>query len=428
VWLDEGAKLTISGRGRANFHAPGIGTNDVVIAGCADQATRGDGAIGTVYCYTNDVFGTGPLDVDTRRTQLHFVGDFTWNTPVVTHCDPNDWDQPVYFDGNVTVGAKWQHTKRNLRLVFARGKRVVFNRTLKTSSACYCSASGSSGVAEIVFNAKLDVGDRFNIGNKMLFVLNVATNRLNGNSGRVDGTIRCGVPYAIAEKNGAGNRTELFVYSTGVIDLNGHDQATGVLCAMGEATGGTVTSAAPATMHLVDSYTVNDYDSWVKNASGTKIAVPGYTNTLVYAGCVTLSKEGFYTNRLTRASTTRGALVVTRGKMEFAPTASWANASELAVTGTGAFALEARTVAQGAAFPRTLTVRLDPTATLELGSTLDARMFKLAGARKSNGYYGSAEAAAANPSLDVQVLPNLRGPGLLHVRPASDDGTLVVLP
>ena len=427
VWLDEGAALTISGRGRANFHAPGRGTNDVVLAGCADQAAKGDGVVGVVYCYTNGVFGAGALDVDTRRTQLHLVGDFTWTTPVVTHSDQNDWDQSVYFDGNITVDAEWRNTNKNTHLTFARGKRVVFNRTLKTSSACYCSASGSSGVAEIVFNAKLDVGDRFNVGNHMTFVLNTPTNRLNGNSGRIEGTIRCGVPYAIAEKNGAGRRTELFVYSTGVLDLNGHDQATGLLCAMGSATGGTVTSAEPATLHLVDSYTVDNYDSWVKDASGTKIAVPGYTNTLVYAGCVTLSKEGFYTNRLTRASTTAGALVVTHGKMEFAPTASWTNASELVVSGTGAFALEARTAAQGAAFPRTLTVRLDPTATLELGSTLEVRALQLGGERWRNGCWGSAEAAAANPADNVRVLPNLRGPGLLRVRPAPDEGTLLVL-
>ena len=427
VWLDEGAALTISGRGRANFRAPGRGTNGVVLAGCADQAAKGDGVVGAVYCYTNDVFGTGTLDVDTRRTQLHLVGDFTWDTPVVTHSDQNDWDQSVYFDGNITVNAEWRNTNKNTHLTFARGKRVVFNRTLKTSSACYCSASGSSGVAEIVFNAKLDVGDRFNVGNHMTFVLNAPTNRLNGNSGRVDGTIRCGVPYAIAEKNGAGNRTELFVYSTGVLDLNGHDQATGLLCAMGNATGGTVTSAEPATLHLVDSYTVNNYDSWVKDASGNKVAVPGYTNTLVYAGCVTLSKEGFYTNRLTRASTTSGALVVTRGKMEFAPTASWTNASELVVTGTGAFALEARTAAQGAAFPRTLTVKLDPTATLELGSSLEVRALQLGGERWRNGCWGSAEAAAANPADNVRVLPNLRGPGLLRVRPAPDEGTQLLL-
>ena len=409
VWLDEGAALTISGRGRANFRAPGRGTNGVVLAGCADQAAKGDGVVGAVYCYTNDVFGTGTLNVDTRRTQLRLVGDFTWNTPVVTHSDQNDWDQPVYFDGNITVDAEWRNTNKNTRLTFARGKRVVFNRTLKTSSACYCSASGSSGVAEIVFNAKLDVGDRFNVGNNMTFVLNMPTNRLNGNSGRVDGTIRCGVPYAIAEKNGAGNRTELFVYSTGVLDLNGHDQATGILCAMGNATGGTVTSAAPATLHLVDSYTVNNYDSWVKDASGNKVAVPGYTNTLVYAGRVTLSKEGFYTNRLTRASTTSGALVVTRGKMEFAPTASWTNASELVVSGTGAFALEARTTAQGAAFPRTLTVKLDPTATRNSARRSRCARFSSAGSAGATAAGGAPRRPRRIPRTTSGSCPTSEG-------------------
>lgn len=71
-----------------------------------------------------------------------------------------------------------------------------------------------------------------------------------------------------AEKNGAGKRTELFVHSTGVLDLGGHDQATGVICAKGDATGGMVTSSEPATLHLVDSYTVDSYDSWVKDSSG----------------------------------------------------------------------------------------------------------------------------------------------------------------
>lgn len=428
VWLDEGARLTVSGRGRANFRAPGRSTNDVVLAGCADQAARGDGAIGTVYCYTNDVFGTGTLHVDTRRTQFRLVGNFAWNAPVFTHCDQNDWDQSVYFNGDITVNAEWRNTRKNTHLNFARGRRVVFNRTLATASACYCSASGSSGIAEIVCNAKLDVGDRFTVANNMTFVLNAPTNRLNGNSGGINGTVRCGVPYAIAEKNGAGKHTELFVYSTGVIDLNGHDQAAGLLCAMSEVAGGTVTSAAPATLHLMDSYCVDSFDSWVKTAAGTGISVPGYTNTLVYAGCTTLSKEGFYTNRLTRASTTRGALVVKRGKMEFAPEASWRNASDLAVEGTGVFTLEARTAAQGAAFPRTLTVRLEATATLELGATLEARAFVVDGVRWRKGCWGSAEAAAANPSLGVRVLPNLRGLGLLRVNPVSEDGMRVALP
>ena len=426
VWLDDGASLVVSGRGRANFHAVGRGTNDVFLAGCADQAAQGDGVVGIVYCYTNDVFGTGTLDVDTRRTQLRLVGDFTWHAPVVTHNDKTDWDQSVYFDGDITVDAEWKNTEKNAHLNFARGKRVVFNRALKTSSACYCSTSGSSGVAEVVCNAKLDVGDRFNVGKNMLFVLNAPTNRLNGNSGRIEGTIRCGVPYAIAEKNGAGKWTELFVHSTGVLDLGGYDQATGIICAKGDATGGTVTSAGPATLHLVDNYKVDNYDSWVKDSSGNKIAVPGYTNTLAYAGCVTLSKEGFYTNRLTRVSTTLGSLVVRRGKLEFAPTASWTNAAELVVAETGVFSLEARTDAQGPAFSPELAVKLDSTATLELGATLEAGSFLVGGESVGNGCWGSAEAAAANPSLSVRVLPNLRGTGLLRVRSAAAGGMKVI--
>ncbi len=412
LWLDEGASLVVSGRGRVNLHAAGLGTNDVTIVGCVDQAERQDGRILAIYCRTNAVFGNGKLDVDTRRAQLRFQGDFDWSVPVVTHSDPNDWDHAVVFDGNITIDAEWSNTNKNTRFTIPRGRKVVFNRKLKTVSALYVSTSGSSGVAELVFNAKLDVGDRFTLANNMLCTLNVATNRLNGNSGGIDGILRCGVPYAIAEKNGAGNRTELFVNPTGIIDLNGFDQATGVLCAKDNPNGGTVTSPTPATMHLVDSYTVNDFDSWVKNASGTKIAFPGYTNTLVYAGAVTLSKEGFYTNRLTRVSTTTGALVVSRGRMEIASSASWANASGVEVTGRGELVLDART---DAAFSREVALKLDSTAILELASPQEVGAFILDGAEVNDVYLGSAESAAAHPGLRIRVLPCLRGRGYLRV-------------
>ena len=423
IWLDLGASLVVSGRGRVNLAALGRGTERVVLAGCADQATKQDGKVLSVCCRTNAVFGTGTLDVDTRRTQLLFEGDFSWSVPVVTHSDPNDWDHAVVFDGNLTIDAAWSNTNKNTRFTVPRGRRVVFNRPLKTVSSLYVSTSGSSGVAELVFNAKLDVGDRFTLANNMICTLNAPTNRLNGNSGSVNGTIRCGVPYAIAEKNGAGNRTELFVYSTGVLDLGGHDQAAGILCAMGNATGGTVTSESPATLHLVDSYTVNDFDSWVMNAAGQKVAVPGYTNTLVYAGAVTLSKEGFYTNRLTRTSPTTGALVVRRGKMEFSSSAAWPNASALEVRGTGVFALESRTPEADSTFANA-DLKLESTARLELGSSLAVQSFELDGERQRGGLWGSAEAAAAHPGLNVNVLPSLVGPGVLQVK--SGRGGMVI--
>ena len=72
-------------------------------------------------------------------------------------------------------------------------------------------------------------------------------------------------------------------------------------------------------------------------------------------------------------------------------------------------------------------MKLDPTATLELGSSLEVRALQLDGERWRHGCWGSAEAAAANPADNVRVLPNLRGAGLLRVRPAPDEGTQLLL-
>ena len=58
---------------------------------------------------------------------------------------------------------------------------------------------------------------------------------------------------------------------------------------------------------------------------------------------------------------------------------------------------------------------------------LEVRALQLGEERWRNGCWGSAEAAAANPADNVRVLPNLRGPGLLRVRPAPDEGMQLLL-
>ena len=418
ISAETGVGLTVSGRGRLNLYAPSTNPNPVTISGCSAQAAKGDGKIETVYLYTNNAFGLGKLTVDVRRTQLRFVGDYTNTAAVVTSCDENDWHQNTYFDGNLVFNGDFEHTSKNTAHTFHRGKTVIFNGMVKTASANYCATLGESGYADVIYNKKLSIGDRYGIPQWLRVTLNAPTNRINGNAGTQAGVIRCGVPYALDYHNGSGSGT--FVYPTAglTIDLNGFDQGVG--CIFARSGGGKVTSARPATLHLVDNYMIPDYDTGMKDAAGNKIAAPGYTNFMTFTGCASFSKEGKYTNRLVKVSSTYGDLTVLKSRLEFAPGASWLNASNLTVKGTGLFTLDNRTAAQGQPFGKQLDLHVEgELAKVELNNTIPAvvRYFEIDGARQPEGvYYGSSAAKAANPSLNVTVKPCFTGSGLVFSR------------
>lgn len=410
--------LVIGGRGRLNLYAPGTGTRPVKVKGCSAQLVKGDNNVTAIYAYTNDVFGTGSFTVDVRRASLHFVGNFTNSANIFTTCDQNDWHQKTDFDGNQVYNGTFRHLSVNTAPRFRRGKTVIFNNTFTTASAAYCETLGDSGYAEVIFNKKLSIGDRFGIPQWLRITLNSPTNRINGNAGTQSGVIRCGVPYAIDYHNGSGSGT--FVYpTTGLtIDLNGFDQGVG--CIFARSGGGKVMSDKPATLHLVDNYTIPGYDTGMKDAAGNQIAAPGYTNFMAFAGCASFSKEGKFTNRLVKVSDTYGDLTVTKSRLEFAPGASWLNASNLTVKGTGLFTLDNRTAAQGQPFGKHLDLHVvGSSAKIELNNTIPmvVRYLDVDGTQQPEAcYYGSAEAAAANPGLRVKVLSCFTGTGVLYSR------------
>jgi len=252
----------------------------------------------------------------------------------------------------------------------------------------------------------------------MRVTLNTATNRINGNAGRQNGIIRCGCPYAIEYHNGGGGGTHIYPAGGLTLDLNGYDQGVG--CIYSRSNGGTITSATPATLHLRDDYVIPNYDSGQFDAKGNEITAPGYTNYVVFAGCASFSKEGKYTNRLKRVSTTYGDLTVLKSRLEFAPEASWLNASNLTVKGTGLFTLDNRTAAQGQPFGKHFDVHVEgASAKIELNNSIRMliRDFYVDGVKEEVGcYYGSQAAADANPSLNVKVLPCFTGTGVLFAR------------
>ena len=162
------------------------------------------------------------------------------------------------------------------------------------------------------------------------------------------------------------------------------------------------------------------YDTGMKDAAGNQIAAPGYTNFMAFTGCASFSKEGKFTNRLVKVSDTYGDLTVTKSRLEFAPGASWLNASNLTVKGTGLFTLDNRTAAQGQPFGKHLDLHVvGSSAKIELNNTIPmvVRYLDVDGTQQPEAcYYGSSEAAAANPSLRVTVLPCFTGTGVLYSR------------
>ena len=150
----------------------------------------------------------------------------------------------------------------------------------------------------------------------------VANNQINGNAGTFSGgRLNCRVPYALNHK--VNNKDQRLNFTGGTIDLCGNDQAMGVL----GCRGGTITSATPALMHLVDDY---------NNTEG-EFGKSQRTNACVFAGCAGLSKEGSYDHTLVKASTTTGTLAVAKGTLtmfkDATRTGSWLNSTNVVVTG-----------------------------------------------------------------------------------------------
>lgn len=420
--------LTLSGAGKWSFHATSTFPNDVFATG--DGMTLKGQA--RVNVYADNALGgpDGTFVMNITHGALQFYG-VTNSRPIVTYCpnSANDQGPGLCALGNAgstnVFDATFTHTNKNMNLHIGRGTTFICNKQFWTKAACYSFVDGSgSADAHWIMNAKLHVGDRFNLPAGMVLDLNTPTNRLNGNKGAIGGRINLNVPYALSYENGNGQGTQ-FVPNGGTLDLRGNDNALGIIYTYRATDFGTITSETPATMHLVDNYIMPNYDSGQTDAAGNKISVPGYTNRVEFTGCVSFSKEGKYTNRLMKVSSTYGDLTVTKGRLEMDPDATWANASNLVVKGTGLFTLEDHP-ADAPAFGKQLVVHVEPgydangqnpKARIELLNTtpqLCSDVY-IDGVRQGSGFWGSNEAAAANPDIAVRTAPFFTGTGLLKV-------------
>ena len=211
------------------------------------------------------------------------------------------------------------------------------------------------------------------------------------------GRIRCHVPYAIKASGSADGKGQRVNMSTqAVIDLGGCDQS---LDGLASTKGGTITSDEPAFFHWVAKNLYND-------SNDPDTAKANRTNNVVFAGAAGLSYDGPQTNRLGGVSTTTGTLKVTNGKLIVLPHASWANCTNVVVSGG------MLSVGNTAAFADNVVVDISGGGKVDLdyGGTAKCDNLFIDGQRMPGGEYGSDDSSAGHK------LSNFSGTGVLTVK------------
>ena len=275
-----------------------------------------------------------------------------------------DFNQKVYFQS------------RQRSIVVESGAVARFHGGL---SADRCFRFNGSGTV-VIDTVPLYMGDRFYAYGPTI-ELNVASNRINGNVGYwTSGTIKTGVPYALCHKVPLGGNTyQRILLGGATIDLCGNDQSIGLLgCASG-----TITSAAPATFHLIDDYENTESQFGVSSRQ---------TNSVPFTGAVSFAKEGSLNYWLKGVSTTCGDLSVTNGTLTVMPSASWANASNVTASCAGILKVQNKN-----AFGRQAVVHIDGADArmlLDYSGSMKVYGLYIDGQKQPLGVYGGTASGA----------------------------------
>ena len=214
-------------------------------------------------------------------------------------------------------------------------RRIVFNKLMMSRNSGTMSGEGT-----IVFKDSFHIRDRLSIQGTVTVELHKDGNRLNGNMGTFSGgRLKAMAPYVITKANtirqakaGGGcsadgsQNTMINAKSNFILDLNGFDQSIDQLAmhANAENSGGHVTSAKPATLHLQTSkawwpkhnYTCGFSDTSLStdDSYGYETADKGY-----WEDQVTLSYEADagMVRSMMRTSSSSGNVEVVSGTLVF---------------------------------------------------------------------------------------------------------------
>ena len=359
--------LTVNGKGCVNFSTPSSYAGDVLLTN------------GTFYVTaTNAVGGPGgTLQFTPGFGTLHFGGKMALDRPYTAVIDADDDYKPTYIDADASVDFNQKVYFQNRQRSINVGDRAVvrFHGGFTTDRCFRFNGNGTV----VVDTVPLHMGDRMYVSGPTI-ELNVANNRINGWVGDwSSGKIKTGVPYALRHEVPTGSAYQRILLRGATIDLCGNDQSIGVL----GCSSGSITSATPATFHLIDDY---------ENAETQFGGGSRQTNSVPFKGCVSFAKEGRLNYWLKAASPTCGDLSVTNGTLTVMPAASWANASNVTASCAGVLKVQNKE-----AFGRQAVVHIDGADArmlLDYSGSMKVYGLYIDGQKQPLGVYGGTASGA----------------------------------
>ncbi len=349
---------------------------------------------GTVNIDADGAFGestTQPLAVNMAATTLNLNGvtlkrPFKWQGGKAILTLPAGTANTVAADVDFSV-----NNERDVNFGAGASLRIAGDWS-HGNNWSYCKGLSAEEPASVTVEGRLDVtgGGGFAVQDALSLTLLSPSNNLGGVWLWMMGAncrLYTQAPFAFTAK--AGTLTQKMLaqnVENALWDLCGFDQA---LAQMSTGSGLTITSATPATLHLVtDGY---QFSGWL-------------TNACCFAGAAALSFEGTDETRLAGTSTSTGVVQVTKGTLTFTKNGSWANASEAVVKG-GTLKLE-----QNAVFGPATTLRIEGDTgriALDYAGRMRLKALVLDGEEQTFGTYGAAGSGAAF------TLPQFTGTGVI---------------
>ena len=399
-------RILVDGPGTQEFCAANTFPNDMTLTN-GTVRFAGDGAMGEA---------AGTTDVDLLRVKLRFGGGV--NTRSLVYFRGDGGNTPVQtvaveagttnrFEGRVAHKAV-NGNYATLKITLGKDAELVFAGETSLHYVNFHTADNAPAHL-VVTNTPLTVNDRFNFYSAALMVdLWTARNKVSGNTSFwQSGRVRTRVPYALdaTAHNGSATRVQL-EGGAFTLDLCGNDQALGVL----HGVAGTVTSDAPALLHLAQNHIPPSWDNGGEAFNG--IPNVGITNKVAFTGQagISLDADARYADTfphvLTAASCSSGTVQVTRGRLTLAaPDGAWTNAAAAVVKG-GTLVFE-----HGGAIGRQTDVFIEG-GVLELadGVVQTCRDLFFDGVRQPIGTWGSSTSGARRKNDE-----RFAGTGVLNV-------------
>lgn len=407
-------RILVDGPGTQEFGAANTFPNDMTLTNGIVRFA-GDGAMGEA---------AGTTDVDLRRVRLSFGGGV--NTRSLVYFRGDGGNTPVQtvavesgttnrFEGRVAHKAV-NGNYATLKITLGKDAELVFAGETSLHYVNFHTADNAPAHL-VVTNTPLTVNDRFNFYSAALTVdLWTARNKVSSNTSFwQSGRVRTRVPYALDATAHNGNATRVQLEGGAfTLDLCGNDQALGVLHGLA----GTVTSDAPALLHLAQNHIPPNYDN-----GNLTVPYVGITNKVAFTGQagISLDADARYADTfphvLTAASCSSGTVQVTRGRLTLAaPDGAWTNAAAAVVKG-GTLVFE-----HGGAIGRQTDVFIEG-GVLELadGVVQTCRDLFFDGVRQPTGTWGSSTSGARRKN-DARFA----GTGVLNVLSDGKGLTLIL--